>query len=57
LLKEVVGKEVMASMPQLDAPQVPKALEVPQTVIDINNSNKISDTGLCNHSLVLFEQQ
>jgi hypothetical protein len=42
-VKEVLGKEVMASMPQLEAPQIPKALEVPETVIDINNSNKISD--------------
>jgi hypothetical protein len=26
-----------------DGPQIPKALEVPETVIDINNSNKISE--------------
>jgi hypothetical protein len=33
----------MAPMPQLDAPQIPaKALDVPETVIDINNRNKIS---------------
>jgi hypothetical protein len=30
-------------MPQLEAPQIPKASEVPETVIDINNSNQISD--------------
>jgi hypothetical protein len=42
-VKEVLGKEVVASMPQLDPPQIPKALEVPETVFDINNSNKISD--------------
>jgi hypothetical protein len=39
----LLGKEVMAPMPQLVAPQIPKALEVPETLIDINSSNKISD--------------
>jgi hypothetical protein len=42
-VKEVLGKEVIAPMPQLSASQIPKALEVPETVIDINNSNKISN--------------
>jgi hypothetical protein len=42
-VKEVLGKEVMASMHQLDAPQILKALDVPETVIDVNNSNNISD--------------
>jgi hypothetical protein len=42
--KQVLGRDMLATMPPLEAPQqVPKALEVPETVIDINNKNNIYD--------------
>lgn len=40
--KELLGKEVIAKEPEYQEVQVPKALEIPKTIQDFNDSNTIS---------------